>query len=422
VLFFGQDASTKLGAAIATLPKTGSNLAYTLPVTAIPSGATHFLVRTKNAIGEMATGVNTLIVDNSFRVWTQQTTGAGLKYGRATAIDSAGNIYACGDTSVSLNNETFAGERDIFVAKYSPTGQQIFLKLFGSSGNEICSSIALAPDGLSVYISGLTAGNLNGQIKVGGSVMFVSKISNDGNHIWTRLAGTAIESHSLGVAVDSVGNVAIAGYTGWHLGDQTITGALDAAVQKYDSAGNLLWTRLLGTSGDDRAGTITIDAQDNIYIAGYTDGNLDGNTNTAGRDAFVTKFNSAGTKQFTKLLGITSNYLGFSIANAGGKLYLATPTAAFLRIDSLTGVIEKSLSSIASGKSLGFFNNIVYVSCLYGGGITQLMKFDIDGNLIKVETLSGNIPGIALRNGILVGTGYVFSGADANYTLDLFNP
>ena len=50
------------------------------------------------------------------------------------------------------------------------------------------------------------------------------------------------------------------------------------------------------------------------------------------------------------------------------------------------------------------------------------MKFDIDGNLIKVETLSGNIPGIALRNGILVGTGYVFSGADANYTLDLFNP
>ena len=154
----------------------------------------------------------------------------------------------------------------------------------------------------------------------------------------------------------------------------------------------------------------------------YGQGFWELNTNTAGRDAFVTKFNSAGTKQFTKLLGITSNYLGFSIANAGGKLYLATPTAAFLRIDSLTGVIEKSLSSIASGKSLGFFNNIVYVSCLYGGGITQLMKFDIDGNLIKVETLSGNIPGIALRNGILVGTGYVFSGADANYTLDLFNP
>jgi|JI10StandDraft_1071094.scaffolds.fasta_scaffold13839_5 hypothetical protein len=422
VFYFGSSANIKLGTAISILPKTGANLTYPLPVTSIPIGATHILVRTKNTIGEMGAGVSIAITDNIFRVWTQQTTGLGTKFGRAVAIDSIGNIYTCGDTSVSLNNETYSGRGDLFVAKYSPTGQQKFLKLFGSSGIEICSSIALASDGLSVYISGLTSGNLNGEIRAGGNVMFVSKISSVGDHIWTRLAGTAIESYAHAIAVDSAGNIVIAGYTGWHLGDQIITGSLDAAIQKYDSAGTLLWTRLLGTTGDDRAGSITIDAQDNIYVTGYTDGNLDGNTNSVRRDAFVTKFTSSGVKSYTKLLGITLNTNNFSIANSGGKLYLAIPTKDFIRLDATTGAIEKSLRfTIETLKSLAFLNDAIYVSS-YSGGNPILTKFDLEGNIIKTEIIPTTLTSIAWRNGILVGTGYIFSGADANYTLDVFNP
>jgi hypothetical protein len=39
-----------------------------------------------------------------------------------------------------------------------------------------------------------------------------------------------------------------------------------------------------------------------IYVAGYTEGNLDGQTNISA-DAFITKYNADGTKVWTRLLG-----------------------------------------------------------------------------------------------------------------------
>ena len=67
VLYWGSDSSTKQNATeVASIAKTGSNVTYAISAdTAIPSGptATHFLVFTKNADGEMATGVNVAITD-----------------------------------------------------------------------------------------------------------------------------------------------------------------------------------------------------------------------------------------------------------------------------------------------------------------------------------------------------------------------
>ena len=56
------------------------------------------------------------------------------------------------------------------------------------------------------------------------------------------------------------------------------------------------WTRLLGTSGADYARSITTGSDGSIYIAGGTEGNLDGNSNAGGSDAFLSKYNSDGTK------------------------------------------------------------------------------------------------------------------------------
>ena len=64
VLYWDSDSTTKLDSAITEIAKTGSNLTYTISAnTSIPSGATHFLVFTKNDYGEMATGVSVEIDD-----------------------------------------------------------------------------------------------------------------------------------------------------------------------------------------------------------------------------------------------------------------------------------------------------------------------------------------------------------------------
>jgi hypothetical protein len=57
-------------------------------------------------------------------------------------------------------------------------------------------------------------------------------------------------------------------------------------------------TKQLGVPGKDTtASSVATDASGNVYVAGYTDDGLDGNTLTGGSDFFVTKFNRTGVKQ-----------------------------------------------------------------------------------------------------------------------------
>ena len=57
------------------------------------------------------------------------------------------------------------------------------------------------------------------------------------------------------------------------------------------------WTKQLGTSSYDSGDAVTTDSSGNIYVTGETRGNLDGNTNSGGKDIFLVKYNSDGVKQ-----------------------------------------------------------------------------------------------------------------------------
>ena len=74
------------------------------------------------------------------------------------------------------------------------------------------------------------------------------------------------------------------------------------------------WTKQLGTSTWDEGKDVTTDSSGNIYVTGFTDGELDGNTNYGSdckhppkvmglpsnppcSDIFLVKYNSSGTKQ-----------------------------------------------------------------------------------------------------------------------------
>jgi len=64
---------------------------------------------------------------------------------------------------------------------------------------------------------------------------------------------------------------------------------------KYNSSGTKQWTKQLGTSSSDYAKGVAVDSSNNIYVTGYTGGGLDGNTNSGSNDIFLVKYNSSGT-------------------------------------------------------------------------------------------------------------------------------
>ena len=121
---------------------------------------------------------------------------------------------------------------------------------------------------------------------------------------WTRQLGTSSTDRSNGVSADGLGNVYISGCTDGSLGGPN-AGGDDAFVSKYDAAGTLQWTRQLGTSSTDLSHGVSADGLGNVYISGYTDGSL-GGPNAGSYDAFVSKYDAAGTLQWTRQLGTSA--------------------------------------------------------------------------------------------------------------------
>ena len=86
------------------------------------------------------------------------------------------------------------------------------------------------------------------------------------------------------------------------------------SCKSSDNTTTSSWTtKQLGTSSTDAGWGVTSDSSDNIYVTGGTDGDLDGNTNLGYTDIFLVKYNSSGTKQWTKQLGTSSTEWGYGV-------------------------------------------------------------------------------------------------------------
>ena len=142
--------------------------------------------------------------------------------------------------------------------------------------------------------------------------------------------------------MDSLGNVYVAGWTDRRSGRQSPSRALkDFFVTTYDSAGTKVRTKQLGVSGGDtQANGVAVDSLGNVYVAGYTDGGLDGNTLTGMNDFFVTTYDSAGTKVRTKQLGVSgADTEAYGVAvDSSRNVYVAGCTNGGLDGNTLTGV------------------------------------------------------------------------------------
>jgi hypothetical protein len=155
---------------------------------------------------------------------------------------------------------------------------------------------------------------------------------------WATEAGASGNDFCNSIAVDAAGNVfATGGFYGTVDFDPgpgvfnlTSAGATDIFISKSDSAGNLIWAKQLGGTGNDLGNLIKIDGKENIYttgrfqsIADFDPGAGVNNLSSSGSDdIYISKLDSAGNLIWAKPMGGTSTDIGFSIAfDPAGNIY-----------------------------------------------------------------------------------------------------
>jgi len=146
-------------------------------------------------------------------------------------------------------------------------------------------------------VTGYTKGGLDGNTSLGSFDIFLIKFNSSGTKHWTKQLGTSSWDEGKDVTTDSSGNIYVTGFTRGRLDGNTNSGGDDIFLVKYNSSGTKQWTKQLGTSSSDRGNGVSTDSSGNIYVTGYTYGGLDGNTNSGSNDIFLVKYNSSGTKQ-----------------------------------------------------------------------------------------------------------------------------
>ena len=255
--------------------------------------------------------------------WIKQLgTLASVDFGRGVGIDENENIYITGDTDGDLGGVGNVGSSDIIIAKYDAAGNQQWLRQFGTNSSERAYGIAVDKNGNS-YVTGYTFGDFTNSGSPSGSDGFIAKYDTAGNQLWVRQFGSnEYYNESNGISVDENGNSYVTGFTSGDLAGTGNAGASDAYIVKYDNSGNQLWAKQFGSVYDDEGNDIIVDASENVYVIGYTRGDLDPIGDDGGDDVFLAKYDAAGSQYWVKQFGTSSKDVGNSITvDMNGVIY-----------------------------------------------------------------------------------------------------
>jgi hypothetical protein len=246
------------------------------------------------------------------KAWTRLIGGAGLEWDFDLTTGTDGSIYSVGySNSTIFDGQTTQGREDVFITKYSTDGTKVWTQLLGGEYNDWGYAITTGSDG-SIYASGVTlSDNLDGQARLGapqGYDAFITKYDPNGTKLWTRRAGGTGQDWGRGITAGTDGSVYVGGFSNSSFDGLTNSGGYDAFVIKYNPDGSKAWTRLVGGSGNETGYALTTGTDGSVYLSGKTASTtFDGQTNSGGEDAFLTKITPDGTRGWTRFLGGSGN-------------------------------------------------------------------------------------------------------------------
>ena len=184
----------------------------------------------------------------------QWTTTYAIGYAIRNTVDTSGNVYVTG--------VIFQSTPDIFVHKYSVDGLLLFTTTYNGTaqGEDFGYDIAVDTTG-NIYVVGYSFGAAGASSQ---NDIFIIKYSPTGDILWSDSYDQANKDDcAYSVAVDSVSNVYVAGAV------EQADGTRDIFIRKYDSSGVVLWTKIIGNPGvNEESWGIAVN-NNAVYFTGY---------------------------------------------------------------------------------------------------------------------------------------------------------
>ncbi|MFN5365488.1 MAG: SBBP repeat-containing protein, partial [Bacteroidota bacterium] len=289
------------------------------------------------------------------RTWGIYYGGAGADEYNGMSIDRVdnNNVYLSGCTNSTSGiamggspwQPTLGGGTDAFVAKFDPTGTNMWGTYFGGTGDDCGFATAIDKAG-DIYMVGRTASNTGistTNARAGLEDGFIAKFVNTGNRTWGRYFGGPAKDEGYFVAVDGTNGVYVSGYTESSTGINSsgitgftaYSGAGDAMAAKFDNTGTPVWSTYYGGTGADYGYGIAVDGKGDVYLAGQLassitmTGGADNTYGGGGGDAFLSKVDESSCPIFTAApanVTVTSESTCTSCMLSGGVITAPTGT------------------------------------------------------------------------------------------------
>jgi hypothetical protein len=235
-----------------------------------------------------------------------------------------------------------------------------------------------------VFVLGTTNGDEKNQVNQSASDVMLRKYDSAGNLVWSKLMGSTERADGLALAVDSDGSAVIAGQISGKLGTAVSAGAKDSFVIKIGKNGEEVFSRQIGSIFDDGATALAIDADGAIYVGGQVKGRMVGATAAfGGNDAYVTKYDANGARLYTRQFGTAGEERVSALAIADdGALVVATT-------ESGQGVVRKFAAADGTSAAVWAQN----LGDLSGGGSIAGLAVENNSIYLAGSSVSGSLNG-----------------------------
>lgn len=186
-----------------------------------------------------------------------------------------GTVSFGGPTLMSM------GAIDVVVAKYDGAGNHSWSKRFGDSGQQYPEDLSVDAMG-NVYVTGHYYSTINfgatALTSAGMADMFVAKLTTSGNEVWAKsYGGTEYDASQL-IHVDKNGQVVFSGYVGGSIdlgGGALAAGPNNIVMAKLSANGDHIWSRYFPGTGLHVPDDLTTNPANKILLAGYASGTID---------------------------------------------------------------------------------------------------------------------------------------------------